>query len=159
MRCNNVKVMCTLGEGLPVLEDDEEMQGSPVLRQKIFCQSAPVFWNPKPVCLQSPLSTFNNTAYFEEHAILSYCSIVYLCDRYFVVVLVVTSAACDWPGPIRHGSFSHNASSYELLATIDVKCDDGYELIGSRKLQCVTGCEWSRPTPECQSKRKQMETN
>nr|F7J220.1 RecName: Full=Scavenger receptor cysteine-rich domain superfamily protein; Short=ApSRCR1; Flags: Precursor [Patiria pectinifera]BAK39578.1 scavenger receptor cysteine-rich domain superfamily protein [Patiria pectinifera] len=74
----------------------------------------------------------------------------YTCNGLVFEAVVQCKAGCDWPGPIRHGSFSPNRSSYDPLTTIDVKCDAGYELMGSKTLQCVTGCDWSRPTPECQ---------
>ncbi|XP_022091235.1 scavenger receptor cysteine-rich domain superfamily protein-like [Acanthaster planci] len=74
----------------------------------------------------------------------------YTCNGLVFEAVVECKAACEWPGPIRHGSFNHNSSRYEPLTTIEVKCDEGFELIGSKTLQCVTGCVWSRPTPECQ---------
>ncbi|XP_071807344.1 scavenger receptor cysteine-rich domain superfamily protein-like [Asterias amurensis] len=74
----------------------------------------------------------------------------YTCSGLVFEAVAECKVACELPGAVMHGSYSRDATSYEVQSTVEIKCDPGYEIVGESVLQCIAGCEWSRPIPECQ---------
>ncbi|XP_071478092.1 scavenger receptor cysteine-rich domain superfamily protein-like [Diadema antillarum] len=57
---------------------------------------------------------------------------------------------CDPPDFISHGTWSPRRTQYKLGSKITFRCDEGYELNGSRTLSCLSVCEWGSAEPKCE---------
>jgi CUB/sushi domain-containing protein len=68
----------------------------------------------------------------------------------FLSILLIfnISGSCTDPGSPLHGRMTGNIFTHDNY--VDYVCDDGYNLSGSKRIQCKDG-NWSQSNPRCQS--------
>ncbi|XP_022089622.1 sushi domain-containing protein 2-like [Acanthaster planci] len=62
---------------------------------------------------------------------------------------LVKIVSCGFPGDIENGQMS--GSVYLVNATVDLTCDEGFDLKGSSRLTCKADGQWSSAIPLCVS--------
>lgn len=71
------------------------------------------------------------------------------CSGYNFEAAVTCKNWCDPPAYFLHGSWAPRRTQYTLRSKIAFTCDDGYELQGSRIMECLDVCEWNAGIPTC----------
>ena len=69
-----------------------------------------------------------------------------------LVILSISAVKCDVPTIPKNGSIITPKTTFEYNDIIKFKCKDGFKLVGSEALQCLSSGKWFGHQPKCEGK-------